>query len=63
MLQDKIMKDSVKDRRDTFEKESRQSIVPGTLPVTEGTVLEEMAKNSEVKPYTIPSKHERRRSS
>jgi NADH:ubiquinone oxidoreductase subunit B-like Fe-S oxidoreductase len=63
MLQEKIMKESVKDRLDTFEKESRQSIVPGTLPVTEGTVLEEMAKNAEVKPYTVPSKHEKRRSS
>ena len=30
MLQDKIMKESVKDRRDTFEPESRVSIVPGT---------------------------------
>ena len=63
MLQDKIMKDSVKDRRDTFEKESRQSIVPGTLPVTEGTVLEEMAKTNENRPYTVPAKHERRKSS
>ncbi len=34
------MKESVKDRRDTFEDESRISIVPGTLPVTEGTALE-----------------------
>ncbi len=40
MLQDKIMKESVKDRRDTFEAESRVSKVPGTLPVTEGTALE-----------------------
>ena len=40
MLQDKIMKESYKDRRDTFEAESRVSIVPGTLPVTEGTALE-----------------------
>jgi NADH:ubiquinone oxidoreductase subunit B-like Fe-S oxidoreductase len=63
MLQEKIMKDSVKDRHDTFEIESRKSIVPGTLPVTEGTVLEDLAKNAEVKPYTVPSKHERRRSS
>src|SRR5258707_11584161 len=39
MLQDKIMRESVKDRRDTFEPESRVSIVPGTLPVTEGTAF------------------------
>lgn len=63
MLQDKIMKERMKDRRDTFEEESRQSIVPGTLPVTEGTVLEDEARRSEVKPYTVASRHERRRSS
>lgn len=63
MLQDKIMKERMKDRRDTFEEESRKSIVPGTLPVTEGTVLEEEARKAEVKPYTVASKHERRRSS
>jgi hypothetical protein len=68
MLQEKIMKESVKDRRDTFEAESRESIVPGTLPVTEGTALEreteiEVAQNQVSRPYTIPSRHERRRSS
>jgi NADH-quinone oxidoreductase subunit B len=68
MLQEKIMKESVKDRRDTFETESRVSIVPGTLPVTEGTALEreteiEVAQNKVSRPYTIPSRHERRRSS
>jgi NADH-quinone oxidoreductase subunit B len=68
MLQDKIMKESVKDRRDTFEPESRVSMVPGTLPVTEGTTLEketeiEVAQNQVSRPYTIPSRHERRKSS
>jgi NADH-quinone oxidoreductase subunit B len=68
MLQDKIMKESVKDRRDTFEPESRVSKVPGTLPVTEGTALEreteiEVAQNRTSRPYTIPSRHERRKSS
>ena len=68
MLQDKIMKESVKDRRDTFEPESRVSIVPGTLPVTEGTKLEkemevEVAEGQAPRPYSVPSKHERRRSS
>jgi NADH-quinone oxidoreductase subunit B len=68
MLQDKIMQESVKDRQDTFEPESRQSMVPGTLPVTEGTALEreteiEVAQNKTSRPYTIPSRHERRRSS
>jgi NADH-quinone oxidoreductase subunit B len=68
MLQDKIMKESVKDRRDTFEVESRESMVPGTLPVTEGTALEEateveVAQNKISRPYTIPARHERRRQS
>jgi hypothetical protein len=68
MLQEKIMKESVKDRTDTYEAESRRSIVPGTLPVTEGTALEreteiEVAENQVSRPYTIPSRHERRRSS
>jgi hypothetical protein len=60
MLQEKIMKESMKDRRDTFEPESRESIVPGTLPVTEGTALEreteiEVAQNQASRPYTVPS--------
>lgn len=68
MLQDKIMKESVKDRRDAYEPESRVSIVPGTLPVTEGTALEremeaEVASGDTSRPYSVPSKHERRRSS
>ena len=63
MLQEKIMKERIKDRKDTFEEESRRSMVPGTLPVTEGTKLEEAARSAEVKPYTVASKHERRRSS
>jgi NADH-quinone oxidoreductase subunit B len=63
MLQEKIMKESVKDRQDTFEEESRESIVPGTLPVTEGTQLEASLRSAEKKPYTVPSKHEKRRSS
>jgi hypothetical protein len=68
MLQDKIMKESVKDRRDTVEAESRESHVPGTLPVTEGTALErdtetEVAAGETSRPYSVPSRHEKRRSS
>ena len=68
MLQEKIMNESVRDRRDTYEPESRVSVSPGTLPVTEGTALEketevEVAQNQVSRPYTIPSKHERRKSS
>ena len=67
MLQDKIMKESTRDRQDTFEPESRRSIVPGTLPVTEGTALEqeteiEVAQKQASRPYTVPARHERRRS-
>jgi hypothetical protein len=57
------MNESVKDRRDTFEEESRQSFVPGTLPVTVGTRLEETSKNASTRPYTVASRHEKRRSS
>ena len=68
MLQEKIMKESLRDRLDTNESESRESTVPGTLPVTEGTSLEreteiEVARREVSQPYTVPSRHERRRSS
>src|SRR5256714_4647516 len=68
MLQEKIMKESVRDRRDTFEPESRVSIVPGTLPVTEGTALERemearVERENAARPYSVPSRHEKRRSS
>ncbi|MDH3493455.1 MAG: hypothetical protein OEM82_07895, partial [Acidobacteriota bacterium] len=63
MLQEKIMNESVSDRPDTFEEESRKSVMPGTLPVTEGTLLEEQARGKESEPYSVPSKHEKRRSS
>jgi NADH-quinone oxidoreductase subunit B len=63
MLQEKVMNESVKDRRDTLEDESRHSIVPGTLPVTMGTESETAAKKITNRPYTIASRHEKRRSS
>ena len=63
MLQEKIMNESVKDRRDTFESESRKSVSPGTLPITEGTVLAGRAEDAPTRPYSIASKHEKRRSS
>jgi NADH-quinone oxidoreductase subunit B len=67
MLQEKIMRESLKDRRDTDEDESRLASVPGTLPVTEGTKLEEtleaeVNEKQAPRPYTVPSRHERRRS-
>ena len=63
MLQEKVMNESVRDRRDTYETESRLSIVPGTLPVTMGTESETAAKEVTNRPYTIASRHERRKSS
>ena len=66
MLQDKIMKESTRERNDTFEPESRTSTVPGTMPVTEGTALEketeiEVTQKQLTRPYTVPARHERRR--
>ena len=63
MLQEKIMNESVKDRSDTFESESRDAVAPGTLPITEGTVLKGRAEEADTRPYSVPSKHEKRRSS
>lgn len=63
MLQEKVMKESVRDRRDTFEEESRQSIVPGTLPITMGSESETAGKGITSRPYSIASRHERRKSS
>lgn len=63
MLQEKVMNESVKDRVDTFESESRKSIVPGTLPVTMGSESETAARKITNRPYTVASRHERRKSS
>ena len=61
MLQDKVMKESVRDRRDAPEGESRAAITPGTLPVTDGSTLRTPASD-QPRPYTIASTHEKRRS-
>jgi NADH-quinone oxidoreductase subunit B len=62
MLQDKVMKESVRDRKDVPEDESRGAAVPGTLPITDGsTVTQDVL--AEARPYSIASRHERRRSS
>jgi len=61
MLQDKVMKESIRDRRDAPENESREALTPGTLPVTDGSSVG--GGGAEVsRPYTIASKHEKRRS-
>ena len=61
MLQDKVMKESIRDRRDAPDEEARAAITPGTLPVTDGSTLDQQDSTIS-KPYTIASRHEKRRS-
>jgi NADH-quinone oxidoreductase subunit B len=62
MLQEKVSQDSARDRRDVPEEEAREAVPPGTLPVTDGSsALKDALQES--RPYTIASRHERRRSS
>jgi NADH-quinone oxidoreductase subunit B len=66
MLQDKVMKESVRDRKDILVAEAREAVPPGTLPATGVSATNEAAaqeKSEWSRPYTIPSRHERRRSS
>src|SRR6266508_2620655 len=62
MLQDKVMKESSRDRRDVPEAEARTASPPGTLPITDGSTFKQDAV-PESRPYSIASRHERRRSS
>jgi len=62
MLQDKVMKESSRDRRDVPEAEARTALTPGTLPITDGSTLGQHIP-TEARPYSIASRHERRRSS
>jgi len=61
MLQDKVMKESMRDRRDVPEDEARYALTPGTLPVTDGSTLRGNDPQAP-RPYTIASSHEKRRS-
>jgi NADH-quinone oxidoreductase subunit B len=61
MLQEKVMKESVRDRKDAPDLEARAAITPGTLPVTDGSTLREPRQDQPL-PYTIASTHEKRRS-
>lgn len=69
MLQDKVMKESLRDRKDVRVEEAREAVPPGTLPASGVSALNEAAADSPSqmpvasRPYTIPSRHERRRSS
>jgi NADH-quinone oxidoreductase subunit B len=62
MLQDKVMKESVRDRKDIPAIEAREAVPPGTLPASGVSALNEAAA-TDSRPYTIASRHERRRSS
>ena len=62
MLQEKVAKESLRDRKDAPEEESRHAVLPGTLPVTDQTTREANVV-PESRPYTMASRHERRRSS
>jgi NADH-quinone oxidoreductase subunit B len=61
MLQDKVMRESVRDRKDAPDEEAREAMTPGTLPVTDGSTVREPQKDRPL-PYTIASTHEKRRS-
>ena len=61
MLQDKVMKESIRDRKDAPDDEAREAITPGTLPVTDGSTLRK-PEDVPSRPYTIASTHEKRRS-
>jgi NADH-quinone oxidoreductase subunit B len=64
MLQDKITKESLRDRKDVSPEEAFEAVPPGTLPAT-GVSATNAAASDEppARPYTISSRHERRRSS
>ncbi|HEX8180483.1 MAG TPA: NADH-quinone oxidoreductase subunit B family protein [Pyrinomonadaceae bacterium] len=68
MLQEKIKNESLRDRKDVPREEAREAVPPGTLPASGISATNEAAadKTAQVeisRPYTIPSRHERRRSS
>ena len=64
MLQDKVMKESLRDRRDVSDEDSREAVPPGTLPASGVSATNEAAaEGAPSRPYTIASRHERRRSS
>jgi len=62
------MRESMRDRKDVNPEEAREAVPPGTLPATNVSATNEAAADSPPqldysRPYTIPSRHERRRSS
>jgi NADH-quinone oxidoreductase subunit B len=64
MLQDKVMKESMRDRKDVPASEAYEAVPPGTLPASGVSATNEAAaQETPTRPYTIASRHERRRSS
>jgi NADH-quinone oxidoreductase subunit B len=64
MLQDKVMKESMRDRKDVPPSEAYEAVPPGTLPASGVSATNEAAaQETPSRPYTIASRHERRRSS
>ncbi|HEX8852231.1 MAG TPA: hypothetical protein VF754_02030, partial [Pyrinomonadaceae bacterium] len=67
MLQQKIMRESMLDRKDVPASDALEAVPPGTLPATGVSATNEAAAQESPaavsRPYTIASRHERRRSS
>src|SRR5256714_3598848 len=63
MLQEKVSRESVRDRKDVPAEEAREAVPPGTLPASGVSATNAAAADKPSRPYTIPSRHERRRSS
>ena len=64
MLQEKVMKESLLDRRDVTLADAIEAVPPGTLPASGVSATNEAAAQESLsRPYTIASRHERRRSS
>ena len=62
MLQDKVMKESCATAKTFPRRRPRSASVPGTLPITDGSTVQQDVP-AEARPYSIASRHERRRSS
>jgi len=64
MLQEKVMNESLRDRKDVPPSEAIEAVPPGTLPATGVSATNEAAAQEQQpsRPYTIASRHERRRS-
>jgi NADH-quinone oxidoreductase subunit B len=63
MLQEKVMKESLRDRRDVPVSEAVEAVPPGTLPASGVSATNDAAaQETSSRPYTIASRHERRRS-